>query len=309
MTTNIGHENESGPAFTVAICTRNRAPSLRSVLDSIAAADAPSTEWELIVVDNGSTDDTAEVIGSFADRLPIRRAWQPVAGLSNARNKAVEAASGRHILWTDDDVLVRPGWLRAFADAFAAHPDAAIFGGIVLPMYEPPVVPWFAAAEDQLRTLLAYRNFSGAVDPARMPFGACYAVRMAEQRRFAYDPELGVAPGRRIGGEETAVLEAIYAAGGRGIWVEGGIVDHIISQDRQTIAYIVQFYRSHGLQHPDRPRAPDWLRIAGVPFDLMTNIPVRYARYRLKRALGLGWVGALRDYARALGTVDAVRAR
>lgn len=304
-----GKAHADDPAFTVAICTRNRAQPLHAVLTSIAAGEAPSVPWELVVVDNGSTDNTAAVVTGFADRLPIRRAWQPVAGLSNARNKAVEEARGGHILWTDDDVLVRPGWLRAFADAFAAHPDAAIFGGIVLPKYEPPVVPWFAGAEDQLRTLLAYRNFSGAVDPARMPFGACYAVRMAEQRRFAYDPELGVAPGRRIGGEETAVLEAIYAAGGRGVWVEGGIVDHIISQERQTIAYIVQFYRSHGLQHPDIPRAPDWLRIAGVPLDLMTNIPVRYARYRLKRALGLRWVGALRDYARALGTVDAVRAR
>lgn len=297
------------PRFTVAICTRNRAKQLQAALLSIVAAEPPGVSWELIVVDNGSTDDTPAVIASFTDRLPIRRAWQPIAGLSNARNKAVAEARGSYILWTDDDVLVRPTWLRAFADAFTQHPDAAIFGGAILPHYEEPVVPWFVAAEDQLRTMLAYRAFSGEVDPTHMPFGGCYAVRAAEQRQFAYDPELGVAPGRRVGGEETAVLEAIYAAGGRGIWVEDGIVDHIISQERQTIAYIVHFYRAHGLQHPDTARAPNWMRFAGAPLDLWANIPVRYARYRVKRALGLDWVGALREYARALGSIDATRAR
>jgi len=309
MRSTLASGRPEAPSFTVAICTRNRAPALERVLTSIAAAEPPSVNWELIVVDNGSVDRTAEVVDSFADRLPVRRVYQPAAGLSNARNKAVESACGEHILWTDDDVLVRPLWLKAFANAFAANSDAAIFGGAVLPLYEAPTAEWFVAAEQQLRTLLAYRRFSGEVSLERMPFGACYALRMQEQRKHLYDPDLGVAPGRRIGGEETAVLEAIYEQGGRGIWVEDGIVDHVISQDRQSVDYIVQFYRSHGFQHPDAARSPAMVKVRGVPLDLWLHVPSRYMRYRVKRMMGGDWVGALVHYARALGTIDAQRRR
>ena len=294
-----------GLPFSVVICTRNRATALAQVLDSIAAAEPPGVGWELVVVDNGSTDDTPATIDKFAGRLPIRRVSEPTPGLSNARNRGVEAARGDFILWTDDDVLVRSSWLRAFAEAFAAHPDKAIFGGIVLPLYAEPRADWFVKAEDQLRTLLAYRNFSGPISLDRMPFGACYAVRGVEQRRHRYDPELGVAPGRRTGGEETAVLNAIFAEGGSGVWVPEGIVDHVISLERQTLDYIFTFYRAHGRQHPDRPIAPRPALIGGAPVRAWAALPKRYFVYRAKRVLGRNWVGAWRDYARAVGMIDA----
>ena len=147
--------------FSVIICTRDRAAALHNVLSSIARADRPDLDWELLVVDNGSTDNTPAVIESFAETLPIRRVYEPKAGLSNARNRGVSEAKGEFILWTDDDVLVRGRWLTAFAEAFQAHSEMAVFGGCILPLYAEPKAHWFIAAEDQLRSLLAHRNFSG----------------------------------------------------------------------------------------------------------------------------------------------------
>ena len=98
-------EGVSDMLVTVAICTLNRAESLRKTLASLVAMRLPEQmEWEVVVVDNGSTDHTDKVITDFAERLPIRREYEPQRGHTPARNRAVGAAKGEYIVWTDDDV-------------------------------------------------------------------------------------------------------------------------------------------------------------------------------------------------------------
>ena len=91
--------------ITIAICTYNRADSLSRTLQSLAAMRLPPrVDWEVVVVNNNSTDHTDAVIASFSgSRLPIRREFEPRRGLSRARNRAVDTADGDYILWTDDD--------------------------------------------------------------------------------------------------------------------------------------------------------------------------------------------------------------
>src|SRR5579885_409501 len=130
---------------TVAICTYNRAESLRRTLESLCAMRIPEdVDWELVVVNNNSTDHTDAVIASFADRLPSKRAWEPQQGHSPARNHAVDVANGDYILWTDDDVVVDREWLAGYAEAFRRWPQAAVFGGPISPEYEEPMVRWVA---------------------------------------------------------------------------------------------------------------------------------------------------------------------
>ena len=129
--------------ITVLICTRNRAEQLRRTLEAATAIETPGTSWELLVIDNGSSDHTPEVVESFAERLPIRRVSEPQAGLSNARNRGVAEANGSYICWTDDDVLIDPHWLSAYAGAFAHHPEAAYFGGPIELVLEEPTPSWF----------------------------------------------------------------------------------------------------------------------------------------------------------------------
>ena len=128
---------------TVAICTLNRAASLRRTLDSLAAMQQPDgIDWELLVVNNGCTDDTDLVIRSFADRLPLRREFEAQQGHSRALNRAVGTANGDYVVWTDDDVVVDRAWLAAYAEAFRRWPEAAVFGGPIVPRYHAPVPPW-----------------------------------------------------------------------------------------------------------------------------------------------------------------------
>lgn len=214
--------------------------------------DAPAgLAWELIIVDNGSRDDTPAVIESFVGTLPIRRTFEPAPGLSNARNHGVRMALGRHIVWTDDDVRVGRGWLASYAEAFRHAPDAEVFGGPVIPILEPPTPGWWLEALPLLGNILADRDLGPEPVPLSLegdalPFGANFAVRSDVQRRFRFDPQLGVAPGQRRLGEETEVIRAIFAAGGGGWWVPGARLEHIIPAARQSEAYVMQYYRSIG---------------------------------------------------------------
>ena len=238
--------------LSVIMCTRNRAEQLRRVLDSAAAMRVPQDlSWEFLLVDNGSTDHTAEVVASFADRLPIRRIEQPVPGLSNARNAGVAEAAGDYILWTDDDVVIDPGWLEAYADAFTAYPQAAVFGGVIEPVYEEEPPEWFRRNEDLLATVVAKRDMGPERrimpdTPGMIPYGANYALRAAEQKQHAYNPDLGVSPTHKRLGEETLVIDAIIKAGGIAVWVPQARVRHLIPARRLTMDYVRSYSESAG---------------------------------------------------------------
>ena len=240
--------------ITVIICTRNRASQLREGLTSVANLKAPKgLRWEVLLVDNGSSDNTVEVAASFRDRLPIRVVREEAAGLSHARNRGVAEAAGTYICWTDDDVLLDPHWLAAYAAAFARHPEAAVFGGEIIPVLQPPTPKWFGMLADQwpLTTLLAKRNYGDKpipldFDRGVIPWGANFAVRTAEQRRVLYEPALGVSPLQRRVGEEAEVMFRMLKAGGVGWWTPEARVRHIIPVKRQTLRYVYEYYLSCG---------------------------------------------------------------
>src|SRR4051812_21029824 len=96
------------PQISVIIATRNRADSLRRLLPRLRAM-SPALDWELIVADNGSSDDTAQLLAGMSGLL--RAVHEPVPGKSRALNRAMAAAKGELLVFTDDDVEPHPAWL------------------------------------------------------------------------------------------------------------------------------------------------------------------------------------------------------
>jgi glycosyltransferase involved in cell wall biosynthesis len=260
--------SSEAPLITVVICTRNRAAQLRNVLESATRLRLPpDLSWELLVVDNGSSDGTAEVVRSFSSKLPIRLTREEVPGLSNARNRGVAEARGRYICWTDDDVIIDEGWLAAYAAAFKAHPDAIVFGGRITPVLEPPTPDWFARLSgfEPLASILARRDCADRPIPLDIgrgviPWGANYAVRTAEQRQTPYDPDLGVSPLQKRLSEETDVIYRMLQGETEGWWAPDAQVRHMIPPHRQTLAYVFSYSIAHGETVnylKSRPQGPD----------------------------------------------------
>jgi glycosyltransferase involved in cell wall biosynthesis len=239
-------------AITVAICTLNRAESLRRTLESLVVMRIPDElGWEVVVVNNYCTDDTDKVIASFTHRLPIRREFERQRGHSSARNRAVDAANGDYIVWTDDDVIVDPGWLAAYVEAFGRWPEAAVFGGPIIPRYITPVPQWIVQSNGLLDVVFSHRDFGAEPLPLslvghRTPYGANFAMPAAEHRRFCYNLQLGSRPGQQRLGEDTEVIDRVLASGGIGYWVPGARVEHCIRADRQRIGFVAHRFAELG---------------------------------------------------------------
>jgi glycosyltransferase involved in cell wall biosynthesis len=165
-------------SVTVAICTWNRARLLGQSLESFQSLRIPEgVSWELLVVNNNCTDDTDQVVGQYADRLPLVLCHERRPGLSNARNHAVERASGEVILWTDDDVIADPDWVAETLRAFEDHQAALVFGK-VLPWWETAPPPWFSEQFEGLFSLLDYGPKPFVVADRRyQPYGVNMAMR------------------------------------------------------------------------------------------------------------------------------------
>lgn len=126
--------------ISVIIPTRNRAPSLAALLDSLARSEAPpDAALEIIVVDNGSTDDTVAMLQKRCNArqpYPMRVLSQPLRGKSHALNLALANCSGELLVIFDDDVTVEPSCLVKLADAYRITDYAAVQGRI-LPGVDP----------------------------------------------------------------------------------------------------------------------------------------------------------------------------
>jgi len=118
------------PLVTVAVCTRDRATDLALCLDALMDLDYPALD--LLVVDNApDTEATARLVATYSSR--VRYFCEPRPGLDWARNHAAREARGDIVAYTDDDVSVDPGWVKAIADAFEEEPHAMCVTGLVLP--------------------------------------------------------------------------------------------------------------------------------------------------------------------------------
>ncbi|MCU7552949.1 glycosyltransferase, partial [Chitinophagaceae bacterium LB-8] len=122
--------NDSKTSITVAVCTRNRTTDLALCLDALCGLDYP--HLEILVVDNApSTNDTALLVKNHYPS--VRYICEPRPGLSWARNRAVLEAEGEIIAFTDDDVIVDAGWVKALASVFAESPEVMAVTGLVVP--------------------------------------------------------------------------------------------------------------------------------------------------------------------------------
>jgi glycosyltransferase involved in cell wall biosynthesis len=236
--------------LTVAICTWNRCVLLEQTLQQMTQLESPpNVVWELLVVNNNCTDDTDAVIGRFAGRLPLRRVFEPVPGLSNARNRAVSEATGDYMIWTDDDVLVSREWLVEYAHGFERHPEGTVFGGPVAPWFPNSPPGWLTEAWPTVFAAYACINHGDdeiQLTHRKLPFGANMAMRMDHQRALAYDPNRGVTPGRRMGGEEIDVVRRSLDMGGTSWWLPKARVKHYIPEARQTLSYLRRYFHADG---------------------------------------------------------------
>lgn len=221
------------PQVSLVMCTRNRAASLPQCLQALGRLKA-DIQFELVLVDNGSSDGTAKILGEFANQQKMRVVLvsEPRAGLSRARNAGINAASGDLIAFTDDDCYPAEDYIEAITQSFQ---DASVgfVGGRVL-LFDPADLPITIQPLNQAVALPA-----GTYMQPGLIHGANFAFRREVLDRIGgFDPQLGAGT-LLMGAEDADILQRALSAGFCGLYSPAPLVLHHhrrqIAEDEQRI--------------------------------------------------------------------------
>lgn len=300
----------------LAICTFDRAGLLEQTLESIQRLVVPyHVSLNVILVDNGSTDRTSEVLEgfaadeSFADRHSVSLLEESRQGHTFARNCAIQSLDGDLLIWTDDDVQLDAFLVEKYVEFADSHPDTAFFGGKIEADFESEPPDWVTENWDKLSGCFAARDLgdeSVAFNENTLPYGANFAVRSAVQSHFQFDTELGRRGDEVLGEDELEMMRRLLEAGYQGLWVPESIVKHFIPSDRITESYVRNYFLGQG-------RA---LVAKGQPWSdnsksLMWRSLRAYLAYRFKRRFAASevWISLLMEHALAQGQSEELKRR
>ena len=227
--------------------------------------------YEILVVDNNSTDGTREVAERLQARHPgrIRYLFEPRQGKSYALNRGIGEIRGEYYAIVDDDFILPPDWVRRIVDGFTRHPDAAFLGGKVLPRWGSPPPAWLGPEHWSPIALADYgpREFVVSADNP-ICLLACTFRTAAVRDVGGYDTRLSVSAGRIGGVEDLEILQRLWSAGHHGVYLPGLSFEHKVEPRRLTKAYHLAWHRGHGESYAmlrDREFERSRLRLLGAP--------------------------------------------
>jgi glycosyltransferase involved in cell wall biosynthesis len=240
-----GREAATAPSVNIdiVICTYNRAANLDEVLSALSAQHVGSdVVWSVLVVDNASTDATAEVVEAHRLRhlLPgLRRIVESEQGLTPARRRGVQETTAPWIAFVDDDNLLAPGWVDAIAQAIRSHPQAGgISGRVVLDWEEPP--PNFLKG---LGSCFAEQDLGEAAREIDDMVGAGMVVRRTAlvECGWLQRPLLADRVRKRlVSGGDCEIVQRILGAGFQLWFTPDAVLRHRISRSRTSWHYLLR---------------------------------------------------------------------
>jgi glycosyltransferase involved in cell wall biosynthesis len=279
--------------FSIIVPTYNRSEMLGVLLKGLQAMRVPDrVTWEVIVVDNNSTDATRDVIDSFLRKaaLPLRYYLERQQGAAHARNRGVQAARGKIIAFVDDDEMVVEDWLAVVHSAFQGYSCAAV-GGRVLPRWISPPPDWYTT-DGPYRIIGPIQDHDlgeAIIDynvDLPMPLGGNFAVsRECFNKYGLFRTDLGpVGTSEYAMGEDTEFCLRLLHGGERLVYVPEAVTHNTVHPERLTKKFCQGFYfrlgRSLALLKAPKPGTH---RIIGVPSHL----------FRGFAEIAAAWAGSL----------------
>jgi glycosyltransferase involved in cell wall biosynthesis len=272
---------------TVMICTWNNGVQLDRTLATLGRCRIPTGfTWEVVVVNNDSSEATDRVVARHRHTLPLVLEHEPLTGLSRARNRGLQVARGNLIVFTDDDVTVNEGWLEAYWEAYAARPDCFL-GGRIRSQFggQPPDPRVLRFAPPSVKGL-DYGPDRRLLEPGEYFIGPNWACpRCLLNKVGAFDESRGLdASCRRVRvGEETNLMRRLQAAGASALYLPEAMLDHHVPPEKSTLTHVAQ-----------RAEATAYDAQMNVSSEAPVPAVLGYPRWRVRNLLEGGMVTAWR---------------
>ncbi len=243
--------------LSLVIATYNRCEQLLVTLRSVAEQQHLAEEWECIVVDNNSKDNTGECVERFIKENPslnIVYIFESRQGLSHARNAGIKAAQGDIIAFIDDDERIVAEFIGAYIELFDTHPDAMSAGGKIIAEYPTGRPRWMSHyTELPIANPMDFGTQPRLFPTRRIPGGGNMAIR---SKVFAivgmFNTSLGRTGKRLIGGEESELFERMAAHGMRCYYAPRAVMYHIIPNEKLTTNYFERLAYNIGVSQHTR---------------------------------------------------------
>jgi glycosyltransferase involved in cell wall biosynthesis len=222
-------------SITAIICTHNRDRYLGAAIDSLLAQDLP--EYQVLVVDNASSDRTHEVVASRLANPKLRYVYEANLGLSAARNRGFQETDSDILAYLDDDAIAQPNWLRELLNAYEQNENLVIAGGKVTLIWPPEISqppPWLSK---HLQGALGDYDLGNEIleitNPGLTPRGLNYSIR----RQFlqsvgGFDLNLGRVGKKLLSNEELFMTELALKQGQQVLYLPQALVAHHVAPER-----------------------------------------------------------------------------
>jgi glycosyltransferase involved in cell wall biosynthesis len=271
--TELARETRDECDVSVVISTYNRAEVLPNALNSLSQQRPSGLRYEVLVVDNNSTDSTRAVVESFIARggLNLKYLFEPRQGVAYGRNTGILASKAEIIAFTDDDVTVTEDWVATVKRALDEHPEADCVGGRVLPRWDREIPSWLGREHWAPLALLDYGDTPFYVTASKRLclITANAAFRAAVLKRIGMFSPWVQSFKREVATEDHELLLRLWRAGGQGLYAPTLVVTSEIAGERFGKAYHRRWHWRHGrfsaLMHDEGMEKTDLGHWLGVP--------------------------------------------
>ena len=228
--------------LSLLIATYNRADRLIETLESVVAQDAPAELWECVVVNNNSTDCTAERFAAFAAAHPqynLRMVEEHNQGLSYARNRGIRESTGEYMAIIDDDERIVPEFISAYISLFDTVPEAVAGGGPIVPVYPAGRPAWMSCfTERPIANTMYLGDRVREFPEGHIPGGGNMAIRRSAVKRYGvFDISLGRVGTSLTGGEESDLFERLRLAEEKYYYTPKAVMYQIIPAEKLSRGY------------------------------------------------------------------------
>jgi glycosyltransferase involved in cell wall biosynthesis len=243
--------------ISVIICTYNREKYLYNALKSIAEQDYSQKLYEIVLINNNSTDNTEDICRQFQHDFPdvsFRYVVENQQGLSYARNRGIDESNGEILIYVDDDATVFSGYLRAYDDFFQNHPDAIAGGGPIYPVFEIPEPKWMSPImKSLLGGYLYFGNKIKTFQNGKYPGGGNAAYRKKDLAQFGYfNTELGRKGNGLLGSEEKDMFDRFRRAERSFYYIPNAAIHHYIPESKLSKEHFRELSYSIGIGEKKR---------------------------------------------------------
>ncbi|YAF95764.1 MAG: glycosyltransferase family 2 protein [Nodularia sp. CChRGM 3473] len=221
--------------ISAIICTHNRDTYLGAAIDSLLAQDFVA-DFEVVVVDNGSCDRTREVVEQRLGNSRVKYVFEPIIGLSVARNTGAKVASAEILAYLDDDAVASVSWLQVLYAAYQNNSKLAIAGGKVTLLWPPEIQPPRWLSSGLAGNLGAYDLGDDMIyiqQPGLTPRGLNYSIRRSFLEEIGgFDPQLGRVGKNLLSNEELQMTEFALQRGWQVAYLPDALVAHNVAPER-----------------------------------------------------------------------------